>query len=79
MELVPHLWEALLTGPLDVIVEFHPPMDVDEAGGRKALAAKAEAIVRRGQTRALAGLSGPTPVEAAQEPSAAPALAPAVA
>jgi 1-acyl-sn-glycerol-3-phosphate acyltransferase len=60
MELVPHLWEALKTGPIDVIVEFHPPMDVDQLGGRKALAARAEAIVRRGQWRALAGLSGPT-------------------
>ncbi len=79
MELVPHLWEALLTGPIDVIVEFHPPMDVDEVGGRKALAAKAETIVRRGQTRALAGLSGPTPVEATAEPDTAPALAPAAA
>ncbi len=79
MELVPHLWEALLTGPLDVIVEFHPPMDVEEAGGRKALAAKTEAIIRRGQARALAGLSGPTPAEAAPEPTAAAVLAPAVA
>ena len=26
MELVPHLWEALKTGPLDVVVEFHPPL-----------------------------------------------------
>ena len=60
MELVPHLWEALKTGPIDVIVEFHPPMDVDQLGGRKALAAHAEAVVRRGQWRALAGLSGPT-------------------
>lgn len=60
MELVPHLWEALKTGPIDVIVEFHAPMDVDQLGGRKALAARAEAIVRRGQWRALAGLSGPT-------------------
>ncbi len=67
MELVPHLWEALLTGPIDVVVEFHPPMDVEEAGGRKALAAKAEAIVRRGQMRALAGLTGPT--SAAPEPA----------
>ena len=64
MELVPHLWEALKTGPIDVVVEFHPPMDVDHVGGRKALAARAEAIVRRGQMRALAGLSGPTVSEA---------------
>jgi 1-acyl-sn-glycerol-3-phosphate acyltransferase len=63
MELVPHLWEALKTGPIDVLVEFHAPMDVDQLGGRKALAARAEAIVRRGQWRALAGLSGPTVAE----------------
>jgi 1-acyl-sn-glycerol-3-phosphate acyltransferase len=80
MELVPHLFEALLTGPLDVIVEFHPPMTVDEVGGRKALAAKAEAIIRRGQTRKLAGFPGPTPAEVpAAQPTVAPALAPALA
>jgi 1-acyl-sn-glycerol-3-phosphate acyltransferase len=65
MELVPHLWEAVKTGPIDVIVEFHPPMDVDQAGGRKVLAARTEAIVRRGQAHALAGLLGPTVREAA--------------
>ncbi|MBL6938910.1 MAG: 1-acyl-sn-glycerol-3-phosphate acyltransferase [Alphaproteobacteria bacterium] len=80
MDLVPHLFEALLTGPLDVIVEFHSPMTVDDVGGRKALAAKAEAIVRRGQTRKLAGFQGPTPAEApAAQPVVAPALAPALA
>jgi 1-acyl-sn-glycerol-3-phosphate acyltransferase len=80
MDLVPHLWEALKTGPLDVIVEFHQPLDVDAVGGRKALAAQAEAMIRRGQARALAGLAGPTPVEN-PAPAAAPtpALAPAVA
>lgn len=67
MELVPHLWEALLAGPLEVVVEFHPPMAVDAVGGRKALAAQVEAIVRRGQARALSGnyrgeAIAPTPV-----------------
>lgn len=61
MDLVPHLWEALMAGPIDVVVEFHPPMTVDSAGGRKALAAQAEAAVRRGQTRALAGLTDRIP------------------
>lgn len=79
MELVPHLWEALLTGPIDVIVEFHPPMNVDEVGGRKALAARAEAVIRRAQTRALAGFTGPTPAEAAPQAAPSAALAPAVA
>ena len=56
MELIPHLWEAVKTGPMDAVVEFHLPMTVDTAGGRKALAAAAEAMVRAGQARALAGL-----------------------
>ena len=80
MELVPHLWEALRTGPLDVIVEFHKPVSVDEAGGRKALAALTEATIRRGQARALAGFVGPTPAAIpAPSPARAPALAPATA
>jgi 1-acyl-sn-glycerol-3-phosphate acyltransferase len=74
MELVPHLWEALLTGPIEVVVEFHQPMTVDEVGGRKALAVRAERVIRQGQNRALQGLVGPTPVG-----EAAPVLAPAVA
>ena len=54
MEMVPHLWEALLAGPLDVTVQFHPPFSLDQMD-RKELAAKAEDIVRRGQALALAG------------------------
>jgi 1-acyl-sn-glycerol-3-phosphate acyltransferase len=80
MELVPHLLEALKTGPIDVIVEFHPPLDVDSVGGRKVLAAQAEAVIRRGQARALAGLHGPTPANSPiPAEAAAPTLAPAVA
>src|SRR6185503_10768302 len=56
MELVPHLWEAVKTGPFDAVVEFHEPLTIDNAGDRKALAAMTEAIVRAGQARALAGL-----------------------
>jgi 1-acyl-sn-glycerol-3-phosphate acyltransferase len=55
MELVPHLWEAVKTGPIDVVVEFHPPLTVESAGGRKVLASAAESTVRAGQVRALAG------------------------
>ncbi|MEI9930777.1 MAG: lysophospholipid acyltransferase family protein [Rhizomicrobium sp.] len=64
MELVPHLWEAVKAGPIDVLVEFHEPMTVDKMGGRKPLAARAETIVREGQSRALAGLvTAPRPVQ----------------
>ena len=54
MELVPHLWEALKAGPLDVVMEFHPPLSLDTMD-RKQLAKEAELAVRTGQTRALAG------------------------
>ena len=55
MELVPHLWECLRMGPIDVAVEFHKPTTIDEAGGRKGLAAYCEAVVRAGLIRALTG------------------------
>jgi 1-acyl-sn-glycerol-3-phosphate acyltransferase len=55
MELVPHLWEALQTGPIDVTVEFHRPFTIAEAGGRKELARRCEMAVRSGLIRALAG------------------------
>lgn len=53
MELVPHLWEALEAGPLDVVVQFHPPL---EAMDRKELARVAWDTVRKGQAAALAGI-----------------------
>ena len=56
MELVPHLWEALKAGPLDVVMEFHPPLSLD-AMDRKQLAKEAEIAVRAGQMRALAGVA----------------------
>lgn len=55
MELVPHLWDALKTGPLDVVVEFHPVTTLDIVRGRKNLAAYCEAVVRRGLLSALNG------------------------
>jgi 1-acyl-sn-glycerol-3-phosphate acyltransferase len=55
MDLVPHLVEAVKTGPIDVVVEFHEPITIDQVGGRKKLAAVTETIVREGQTRALRG------------------------
>jgi 1-acyl-sn-glycerol-3-phosphate acyltransferase len=54
MELVPHLWEALLAGPLDVVVQFHEPLSLDIMD-RKTLARQAEALVRTGLAEALAG------------------------
>jgi 1-acyl-sn-glycerol-3-phosphate acyltransferase len=54
MEMVPHLWEAILAGPLDVVVQFHEPFSLDMMD-RKSLAARAQEIVQSGQAQALAG------------------------
>lgn len=58
MELPGHLWEALVAGPIEVTVIFHPPMMVSALGGRKVLARKAEDVVRKGLIEALSGRAG---------------------
>lgn len=55
MDLLSHLWGVFGAGPIDVIVELHQPLTIDEAGGRKELAAAAETAVRGGLVRALSG------------------------
>jgi 1-acyl-sn-glycerol-3-phosphate acyltransferase len=54
MDMLPHLWEAVKAGPLDVVVQFHEPLSL-RAMDRKELARKSEQIVRQGQSLALAG------------------------
>ena len=63
MDLLPHLWEAFGLGPIDVQIEFHRPLTIDEAGGRKQLAAAAERAVRAGLVRALHGGGTHSPAE----------------
>ena len=54
MDMLPHIWEALKAGPLDVVVQFHPPFSLDMMD-RKTLAKKAQAVVQGGQALALGG------------------------
>jgi lyso-ornithine lipid O-acyltransferase len=53
MDLAPHLWEALRTGPIEVTVICHPPLSLSGEMNRKALAAHAETLVRHGVAQAL--------------------------
>lgn len=63
MDLVGHLWRALVAGPIDVTVHFHPPVTVEQLGNRKALTRHCEAVVRAGVIHAINGKYGlPTPV-----------------
>ncbi|HEY5346738.1 MAG TPA: lysophospholipid acyltransferase family protein [Rhizomicrobium sp.] len=54
MGMVPHLWEALQAGPLDVTIQFFAPLSVEQMN-RKQLALAAHGIVREGVALALAG------------------------
>jgi len=60
MDLLPHVWEALKSGPLDVVVEFHDPLTIGPGRGRKQIAHEAEAIVRAGHIRVARGDWGST-------------------
>lgn len=64
MDLIGHVLESFKTGPLDVVVEFHPPMSVGPGFGRKQLAVAAEKLVRDGLRSALRGDWGEAPAEA---------------
>lgn len=59
MELLPHLWNVLKRGPIDVTVRFHAPETVAGAGGRKALALLCHQRVRDGLAEALTGRPQP--------------------
>jgi 1-acyl-sn-glycerol-3-phosphate acyltransferase len=48
MDMGPHLWEALVSGPIEVDVICHEPLAAGETGSRKALARQAEEKVRHG-------------------------------
>ncbi|CAN5558866.1 1-acyl-sn-glycerol-3-phosphate acyltransferase [soil metagenome] len=55
MDMAPHLWEALKTGPVEVDVICHKPLTIAELGSRKHLAKAAEDTVRRALVQSLAG------------------------
>lgn len=55
MDMVSHFWNAILQGPIDVVLEFHEPLTIQSAGSRKELCRRAERLVSDGVARALAG------------------------
>ncbi len=56
MQILPHIWEAIKVGAVDVTVEFHDPVTLDEFGNRKALAQYCEQRIRHGMAEALTGV-----------------------
>ena len=56
MELLPHIWQMLRTGVATVVVQFHPALTVEDAGGdRRQLARRCQETVADGVAAALAG------------------------
>ncbi len=59
MELLPHLWRLVGLGRPRAVVEFHQPVDFNQFGSRKEIAAYCEAIVATGVSSALSGREQP--------------------
>jgi lyso-ornithine lipid O-acyltransferase len=57
MDMVPHLWNALKSGPLGVTITFHPPLSIEEGLDRKKASRLTEATIRRGLIESLHGPS----------------------
>ncbi|GAB2178014.1 lysophospholipid acyltransferase family protein [Dongia sp. agr-C8] len=55
MTLGPHLWQFSRLGKVTVVVEFHPPVDLKDAGSRKDLTRYCLTAVADGVERALTG------------------------
>jgi 1-acyl-sn-glycerol-3-phosphate acyltransferase len=55
IDLVPHLWTFLTLGQLTVVVQFHPPVDAETLGSRKAVADHCWRTVSDGVSDAVAG------------------------
>ena len=48
MELGPHAWQMAGLGEVEVMVNFHPPVDIDQLGDRKKLSAYCHRVVSEG-------------------------------
>jgi lyso-ornithine lipid O-acyltransferase len=59
MELAPHLWEAIKSGPIGVDIVFHPPLAGD--AHRKILAGQAQDFVKTTLALRLQGYEGDAP------------------
>jgi 1-acyl-sn-glycerol-3-phosphate acyltransferase len=55
MDMGSHLWQAMGLGWVTVVVEFHPPVTIDDFGSRKALSEQCYARVSAGVAAALTG------------------------
>lgn len=55
MEMASHIWQMIALGKLRVVLEFHPPLTMAEAGSRKVLAQQCWQAVAGGVSSAIVG------------------------
>jgi lyso-ornithine lipid O-acyltransferase len=55
MKLLPHLLGVGRIGPFEATLDFHPPVTMEELGGRKSLARHCERVIRASLIEALTG------------------------
>ena len=55
MDLPPHLWKALASGPIEITVQAHALLTLADVGNRKVLAKTVEDTVRAGLVHSLHG------------------------
>ncbi len=65
MELAGHLWTMLGLGTVDVVIEFHEPVTLQQFGSRKHLASHCERVIARGVALANGGRLSLGPPDAA--------------
>ena len=72
-DLITHLWRYLTAGPAQVIIEFHPPVSIEQFASRKALAAHCRDVIALATSEVHAGrqLSGSGSALAAAKPVSA--------
>jgi len=59
MDLAPHLWTLMRSGPITVEIDFHEPVTIDGFSSRKALAEHCRRTIEVGVSRAISGRREP--------------------
>jgi 1-acyl-sn-glycerol-3-phosphate acyltransferase len=55
MDLPPHLWRAIMTGPISIVIRFHAPLRMADARDRKAVAQASQAQIRSSLAELISG------------------------
>lgn len=69
MNLGPHAWQMAGLGEVEVMVNFHPPVDIDQLGDRKKLAAYCQRVIAEGVAASNSGRFEVLPAPVGEKPT----------